>query len=69
MRIGVPKEIKRHEYRVGMTPGCARVYIEHGHSVAIQAGAGEGAGFADEDYRQVGAEVLKEVKDRDSEGF
>ena len=62
MKIGVPKEIKRHEYRVGMTPGCARTYIEQGHSVAVESVAGMGAGFADDDYRSVGAEVLAEVK-------
>ena len=63
MRIGVPQEVKRHEYRVGITPGCVRGYIEHGHSVAIQAGAGKGAGFTDDDYRQAGAKVLDDVKE------
>jgi len=63
MEIAVPKEIKRHEYRVGATPGCAGTYIEHGHSVMVQAGAGEGAGFNDDDYRRVGAEVLAEAKE------
>ncbi len=43
MKIGVPKETKRHEYRVAMTPGCVRTYIEQGHSVAVQADAGLGA--------------------------
>ncbi|GAF95758.1 unnamed protein product, partial [marine sediment metagenome] len=62
MKIGVPKEIKRHEYRVGMTPGCARTYIEQGHSVAVESGAGMGAGFADDDYRRVDAEVLPDVQ-------
>ena len=62
MRIGVPKEIKRHEYRVGVTPGCVKDYIGHGHSVAVEAGAGLGAGFTDDDYRQAGAEVLADVK-------
>ncbi len=61
MKIGVPKEIKRHEYRVGVTPGCARTYIEQGHSVAVESGAGEGAGFADDDYSGAGAEILTDV--------
>ena len=60
MKIGVPKEIKRHEYRVGMTPGCARTYIEQGHSVAIESGAGLGAGFSDDDYRLAGAQIQPE---------
>jgi len=57
MNIGCVKEIKRHEYRVGMTPDCVRAYVAHGHQVVIQAGAGEGAGFDDGDYRAAGAVV------------
>ncbi len=62
MRIGVPKEIKKHEYRVGMTPGCARTYIEHSHEVMIESGAGLGAGFSDDDYAKTGAKVIGEVE-------
>jgi len=61
MNIGIPKETKRQEYRVGMTPGCARSYIEQGHNVAVETDGGVGAGFADDDYRRVGAEVLGDV--------
>lgn len=57
MKIGVPKEIKRHEYRVGMTPGCVKSYVKHGHEVMIQAGAGLDAGFSDDDYRKAGAKL------------
>jgi alanine dehydrogenase len=57
MIIGVPKEIKRHEYRVGMTPSHAQVYVDQGHEVIIEKGAGEGAGFSDSDYRKYGASV------------
>ena len=58
MLIGVPKEIKVHEYRVGMTPAAVREAAAHGHRVLLQAGAGLGIGSADADYRAAGAEVV-----------
>lgn len=58
MKIGCPAEIKRHEYRVGLTPDCVRAYVSHGHQVTLQAGAGEGAGFPDEDYFAAGAAIV-----------
>lgn len=61
MKIGCVREIKRHEYRVGMTPTCAAAYIAHGHSVVVQAGAGDGAGFSDEQYRAAGAAIEPEA--------
>jgi len=45
MKVGCVKEIKRHEYRVGMTPHCAKSYVDHGHQVTIQAGAGADATY------------------------
>ncbi|KZM42134.1 alanine dehydrogenase [Marinomonas sp. SBI22] len=57
MLIGVPKEIKNHEYRVGMVPASARELISHGHQVMIETNAGSGIGFSDEDYRAVGATI------------
>jgi alanine dehydrogenase len=57
MRIGVPKEIKVHEYRVGLTPGAAREYVRAGHSVIVETNAGAGIGAADEAYRKAGATV------------
>lgn len=57
MRIGVPKEIKNHEYRVGMTPAAVREAVTRGSSVVVQQDAGEGSGFSDEDYRAVGAAI------------
>ncbi len=57
MRIGCVKEIKKHEYRVGLTPHCAAAYVERGHEVTIQAGAGEGAGFEDRQYVEAGARI------------
>jgi alanine dehydrogenase len=57
MRVGVPKEIKIHEYRVGLTPGTVREYVAAGHSVVVETGAGAGIGATDEAYRRVGAAI------------
>ncbi|MGL6257887.1 alanine dehydrogenase [Vibrio sp. WXL210] len=58
MIIGVPKEIKNHEYRVGMIPASVRELIAHGHQIYIETQAGAGIGFSDEDYISVGASIL-----------
>jgi alanine dehydrogenase len=57
MRIGVPKEIKVHEYRVGLVPAAVRELTASGHEVQIQSGAGIGVGCSDEDYRSAGAGI------------
>lgn len=57
MLIGVPKEIKVHEYRVGMTPSSVREAVAHGHQVLVETNAGAGIGASDEDYRRAGARV------------
>ena len=57
MRIGVPKEIKVHEYRVGLTPASARELIEHGHEVLVETGAGEAIGLGDRAYEAAGAQL------------
>jgi alanine dehydrogenase len=57
MFIGVPKEIKTHEYRVGLVPGSVRELVHHGHRVLVETNAGLGIGFDDEAYRQAGAEI------------
>ena len=57
MLVGVPKEIKNHEYRVGLTPGSVRELIHHGHRVVVESEAGAGIGMHDADYRAAGAEV------------
>ncbi|MBB4284555.1 alanine dehydrogenase [Roseospira goensis] len=57
MRIGVPKEIKTHEYRVGLTPTAVREVCAHGHTVLIQTGAGAGIDADDAAYRQAGATI------------
>lgn len=58
MLIGVPKEIKNHEYRVGMTPTAVRELIHHGHQVIVETAAGSGIGLDDGTYEAVGATVL-----------
>ncbi len=58
MRIGVPKEIKVHEYRVGLTPSAARELTSRGHQVFIETNAGEAIGLTDEHYKRVGASIL-----------
>jgi alanine dehydrogenase len=61
MRIGVPTEIKNNEYRVGMTPSGAAVLTADGHDVFVQAGAGDGSGFSDDEYRAAGARILPDA--------
>jgi alanine dehydrogenase len=58
MIIGVPKEIKLKEFRVGLLPSAAYQLIRHGHKVVVERGAGVGAGFPDADYAQAGAELV-----------
>ncbi|KRA84209.1 alanine dehydrogenase [Altererythrobacter sp. Root672] len=57
MRIGVPKEIKVHEYRVGLTPGSVREFVGRGHEVVVETTAGSGIGASDKDYRAAGATI------------
>ncbi len=63
MIIGVPKEIKKHEYRVGLIPKHAAEYVKHGHTVYIQNDAGAGAGFSDQEYRDVGCQFLATIEE------
>jgi alanine dehydrogenase len=57
MLIGVPKEVKTHEYRVGLVPGSVRELAHHGHEVIVEAGVGAGIGFDDREYRSTGARI------------
>ena len=59
MRVGCPKEIKNHEYRVGLTPESARELVIHGHEVWIESGAGLGIGASDESYIEAGAKITE----------
>lgn len=63
MHIGVPKEIKVHEYRVGLTPGSVRELVQAGHQLLVQSGAGEGIGVTDEQYQAAGANIAAGAAD------
>jgi alanine dehydrogenase len=58
MEIGVPKETKDQEFRVGLSPSSVRVLHENGHAVFVETEAGAGAGFTDPDYQQAGAQIV-----------
>src|SRR6266545_2620678 len=62
MKVGVPTEIKTDEYRVALTPAGVRELVEHGHDVAVQAGAGEGSAIADDEYTSQGARILSDAE-------
>jgi len=61
MKIGVPKEIKDQEFRVGLTPASVKALCDRGHQVMVQTSAGEGAGFTDADYAAVGATLVPDA--------
>ena len=63
MKIGIPKEIKNNENRVGMTPAGVAELVRHGHEVMVQHTAGENSGFSDEAYIRAGAEILPTIED------
>ena len=63
MFIGVPKEIKNNENRVGMTPAGVAELVKKGHTVYVQATAGANSGFSDDDYIAVGAQILPAIED------
>jgi alanine dehydrogenase len=63
MLVGVPKEIKTHEYRVGLTPGAVREYVAAGHRVIVEKNAGAGIGASDDDYRRAGAAVIDTARE------
>ena len=61
MRIGVPKEIKTHEYRVGLTPASVRELAEHGHEVLVETDAGDAIGLVDAMYESAGARIASDA--------
>jgi len=63
MKIGVPKEVKKDEYRVGATPDTVRGFVEAGHSVQVQTHAGTKIGYPDEMYRKAGAQIVETLKE------
>ncbi len=62
MKIGVPKEIKNNEFRVGMTPSSVAELVHHGHSVSVEKGAGEGSGLSDAEYIVAGATMVADAE-------
>jgi alanine dehydrogenase len=63
MKIGIPKEIKNNENRVGATPAGVKELVKHGHTVYVQHTAGDGSGFSDEEYKAAGAEILPTIEE------
>lgn len=62
MIIGLPKEIKNNEFRVGLTPGNVSDYVHAGHTVLVETGAGEGSGYPDQEYTQAGATIVEDAQ-------
>jgi len=63
MIIGIPKELKRDEFRVGATPSDTALLVKEGHKLILQSGAGLGSGFSDKDYLNAGAEIVSSAKE------
>lgn len=63
MKVGILKEIKTHEYRVGLTPGAVREYVAAGHSVLVESNAGAGIGATDDNYRKAGATIATSARE------
>ena len=63
MNVGIPKEIKNHEYRVGLIPDQVRDLAQSGHQVFVQKSAGEAIGYLDEHYTMAGAKVVPDAED------
>ena len=63
MKVGCVKEIKNNEFRVGLTPDAAKSYINAGHVVYIEKGAGVGSGFLDEEYEAAGCVMIDTAKE------
>ena len=62
MKVGIPKEIKNNENRVGMTPAGVAELVRRGHEVSVQHTAGEGSGFSDDEYVKSGARILPTIE-------
>lgn len=63
MRIGVPKEIKKLEHRVGLVPSSVKELVSRGHEILVEAGAGEGINFTDQEYEKAGAKIVSTARD------
>ena len=69
MKVGLIKEIKVHEYRVGLTPDCVGAYTRNGHTVFVEKDAGVGAGFSDAQYEEKGGTIVADAQKIFDEGF
>ena len=63
MKVGIPKEIKQGESRVGMTPAGVSEFVKRGHTVYVQHTAGDGSGFPDKEYEEAGASILPTMEE------
>lgn len=63
MKVGLVKEIKRHEYRVGLTPSCVSAYVQAGHEVLVEKDAGLGTGFSNDEYVNAGGKIIETKKE------
>ena len=63
MTIGIPKEIKEQEQRVGLLPSSAQVLVARGHIVLVQKNAGVGSGYSDEEYIKAGAQIVESAQE------
>ena len=63
MKIGVPKEIKNHEYRVGLIPSGVKELVHNGHEVSVETNAGAGIGYSDSEYLAAGAQIMESAAD------
>jgi alanine dehydrogenase len=63
VKVGIPREVKNHEYRVAITPAGVHELVRHGHDVAVETGAGEGSSIRDEDFTAAGARILASADD------
>jgi alanine dehydrogenase len=61
VKVGVPREVKNHEYRVAITPAGAHEFVRHGHEVQIETGAGAGSSITDDDFRAAGARIVPDA--------
>ncbi|HEY0699088.1 MAG TPA: alanine dehydrogenase, partial [Micromonospora sp.] len=63
MKVGIPREVKNHEYRVAITPAGVHEFIRSGHEVYVESGAGVGSSIPDEDFAKAGATILDSADD------
>ena len=63
MRVGIPREVKDHEYRVAITPAGVKELVDHGHAVSVEQDAGVGSSITDDEYVAAGAKIIRSADD------